>query len=144
MKIEFNGSVDEVFGEVQEFMGKISGGEPKKMVAPTQEMQETVREVKQDKSEMVAPGDWTTSDCKPTDKLDETPTVVPTVPTATTEYTLTDLTNAAAQLVRDKGDDMKLTLRDLLAKYGVKSLKDLNENNYGVVMEELKNLGADV
>ncbi len=142
MKIEFNGSVNEVLEEVQEFMEKVSSSGVKKIDVPVKEVKKTGKKTKQEKTETVAPGDWTTSDCKPSDKLEESPEGI--IPTVATEYTLTDVVNAAAQLVRDKGEDMKLTLRDLLAKYNVKSLQDLSADNYGAVMEELKNLGADV
>lgn len=63
--------------------------------------------------------------------------VVPTAPART--YSLNDLLTAAAPLM-DQGKFQELSA--LTAKYGVKSLTDIPEDQYGSVAVDLRALGA--
>ncbi len=141
MKVSFDGSVSEVMGEIQEFMETVSSTGAKRIDTPVMKTKKMDKKVNQEKTE--AASEYKPADESEKKSIEFTPTI-PTVPTVTTEYTLTDVTNAAAQLVRDKGEAMRIKLAELLKKFGVKSLPELDSSNFGAVMEELKNLGADV
>ncbi|WP_234972707.1 hypothetical protein [Fusobacterium necrophorum] len=90
-------------------------------------------------------GNWTTCDCKEVPKT-EAPApaapVVPTVPVApATEYTFADIQRIAAPLVH-QGKSAELI--NALGNFGVKAITELQQDQFGAFILELKNLGADV
>ncbi len=69
------------------------------------------------------------------------PAVTPTVPTATTAYTLEQLAVAATQLV-DAGRRSELV--QLLSTYGVAALTALPKEHYGAFATALRGMGAKI
>lgn len=146
MKISFDGNVENVLGEIKEFMTML--GDTSHINVPVEDPGYTkaVEDLKVaaiEKEEFDRNLEDAISKKEPVKKDEAPTTVLPTLPTITTEYTITDVQNTAGQLIRDKGVK-KENLRDLLEKYGVQAVTELKSEDYGAVMEDLKALGADV
>ncbi|WP_249040828.1 hypothetical protein [Fusobacterium necrophorum] len=90
-------------------------------------------------------GNWTTCDCKEVPKTAApapAAPVVPTVPVApATEYSFADIQRIAAPLVQ-QGKSTELI--NVLGNFGAKAITELQQDQFGAFVQELKNLGADV
>lgn len=150
IKVEFHGTVEEVRKEMKEFVGSwqapVEDAEfISRAVGSTpvvEELKKTTIEPVKDEAPM---GNWTTCDCKEVPKS-EAPApaapVVPTVPVApATEYTFADIQRIAAPLVH-QGKSAELI--NALGNFGVKAITELQQDQFGAFILELKNLGADV
>ncbi|AYZ73434.1 hypothetical protein EGX98_04905 [Fusobacterium necrophorum] len=150
VKVEFHGSVEEVKNEMVEFVGSWQAPvEDAEFISRAVGDIPVVEEPKKTTIESVkdeAPtGNWTTCDCKEVPKT-EAPApaapVVPTVPVApATEYTFADIQRIAAPLVH-QGKSAELI--NALGNFGVKAITELQQDQFGAFILELKNLGADV
>lgn len=69
--------------------------------------------------------------------------VLPTLPTATTEYTDADIQRIAGGLIK-KNAALKDTLINTLGNYGVQAITQLPKEHYGAFVQDLIALGADV
>lgn len=69
--------------------------------------------------------------------------VLPTLPTATTEYTDADIQRIAGGLIK-KNAALKETLINTLGNYGVQAITQLSKEHYGAFVQDLIALGADV
>ena len=76
-----------------------------------------------------------------TDNAEIRPHAETAVPTAAPKYTLEMIANAGSALI----DAGKLNqLMELLGKFGVESLTDLDPESYGAIATELRALGAAI
>lgn len=150
IKVEFHGSVEEVKNEMVEFVGSWQAPvEDAEFISRAVSDTPVVEEPKKTVIELVKmespTGNWTTCDCKEVPKT-EAPApaapVVPTVPvTPATEYTFADIQRIAAPLVH-QGKSAELI--NALGNFGVKAITELQQDQFGAFVQELKNLGADV
>lgn len=142
VKVEFHGTVEEVKNEMKEFIAGVVGSTPVVEEVPKTE----TPKVEPVKDEALA-GNWTTCDCKEVPKtVAPAPApaapVVPTVPVApVTEYSFADIQRIAAPLVH-QGKSAELI--NALGNFGVKAITELQQDQFGAFVQELKNLGADV
>lgn len=150
VKVEFHGTVEEVRKEMNEFAGSwqapVEDAEfIARAVGDTPVVEEpkktTVEPVKKETSAQ----NWTTCGCKEVPKTGApapVDPVVPTVPVApVTEYTFADIQRIAAPLVH-QGKSAELI--NALGNFGVKAITELQQDQFGAFIQELKNLGADV
>lgn len=150
IKVEFHGTVEEVKNEMVEFVGSWQAPvEDAEFISRAVGDTPVVEEPKKTVIELVKmespTGNWTTCDCKEVPKT-EAPApaapVVPTVPvTPATEYTFADIQRIAAPLVH-QGKSAELI--NALGNFGVKAITELQQDQFGAFVQELKNLGADV
>lgn len=132
VELKFTGTPAEVKAEIKEFIGledttihenTISKKEAKTVVeiADTQlPVQEAAKKV-----------------------VKEAEQVLPTLPTATTEYTDADIQRIAGGLIK-KNATLKETLINTLGNYGVQAITQLPKEHYGAFVQDLIALGADV
>lgn len=147
VRVEFHGSVEEVKNEMKEFVGSWQAPvEDAEFIARMVDITPAVEEPKKTVIEpvkMESPtGNWTTCDCKEVPKTEAAAPVVPTVPVApATECTFADIQRIAAPLVH-QGKSAELI--NALGNFGVKAITELQQDQFGAFVQELKNLGADV
>lgn len=154
LKIEFTGSVEEVSKEILDFVrgNYISLAEntalpksdvekamdraiekAKSKIEETKEIAKKVEEAPAQKLP-IAPA-----------KKEEVPVAVATpLPTKTAEYTADDLQRIAAAWVAKDIENNRKSMKELLAKFGVKAITVLPQESYGAFVQELKNLGVDI
>ncbi|EHO21602.1 hypothetical protein IX325_000714 [Fusobacterium necrophorum subsp. funduliforme] len=153
VKVEFHGTMEEVKNEMKEFVGSWQASvEDVEFIAGVVGSTPVVEEVPKTETPKVDPvkekiptGNWTTCDCKEVPKT-EAPApaapVVPTVPVApATEYSFADIQRIAAPLVQ-QGKSTELI--NVLGNFGAKAITELQQDQFGAFVQELKNLGADV
>ena len=147
VKVEFTGSVEEVKKEIREFIEanctevisstqKAIGEALDNVESKTKEKKESVKKVEEAPTQKlpIVPA-----------KKEEAPIAVATpLPTKTAEYTADDLQRIAAAWVAKDIENNRKTMKDLLAKFGVKAITVLPKENYGAFVQELKNLGVDI
>lgn len=147
VKVEFTGSVEEVKKEIREFIEanctevisstqKAIGEALDNTKSKTEESKEVAKKVEEAPAQKlpIAPA-----------KKEEAPVVVATpLPTKTAEYTADDLQRIAAAWVAKDIENNRKTMKDLLAKFGVKAITVLPQESYGAFVQELKNLGVDI
>ena len=147
VKVEFTGSVEEVKKEIREFIEanctdvitsthKAISEALVKAKSKTEEKKESVKKVEEAPAQKlpIAPA-----------KKEEAPVAVATpLPTKTAEYTADDLQRIAAAWVAKDIENNRKTMKDLLAKFGVKAITVLPQESYGAFVQELKNLGVDI
>ncbi|XGU46634.1 hypothetical protein ACEXAJ_09865 [Fusobacterium necrophorum subsp. funduliforme] len=150
VKVEFHGTVEEVKNEMVEFVGSWQAPiEDAEFISRAVGDIPVVEELKKTTVEPVkketSAQNWTTCDCKEVPKT-EAPApaapVVPTVPVApATEYSFADIQRIAAPLVQ-QGKSTELI--NVLGNFGAKAITELQQDQFGAFVQELKNLGADV
>lgn len=139
MEVKFIGTPAEVKAEIKEFIGltdvKI---EVKKVetvpMGQTQQVQELPK---------VTEPKLPTAPVAEEQTAVQESTVLPTLPTATVEYTVADLQKIGASLLQKDPNSLAL-LSNTLKNYGANSVGDLAKEHYGAFVQDLKNLGADV
>ena len=154
VKVEFTGSVEEVKKEIREFIEASSGVTTEGLTTSMKEnlgaeakVEEKATVKVEEKKEPVKKVEEVATQKLPTApaKKEEAPAEVPTpLPTKTAEYTATDLQKIAAAWVNKDIDNNRAALVNLLASFEVKAITFLPKEKYGVFVQELKNLGADV
>lgn len=132
VKVEFTGSVEEVKKEIREFIeancSEVINSTQKAIGEALDNAKSKVEEPKE-----VAK------------KVEEAPVAVATpLPTKTAEYTADDLQRIAAAWVAKDIENNRKTMKELLAKFGVKAITVLPQESYGAFVQELKNLGVDI
>lgn len=150
VKVEFHGTVEEVKNEMKEFVRSWQApAENAEFIAGVVGSTPVVEEVLKTETPKVEPvkekiptENWTTCDCKEVPKPETTAPVVPTVPVApATEYSFADVQRIAAPLVQQgKSEELK----NVLKNFGVQAITELQQDQFGAFIQELKNLGADV
>lgn len=147
IKVEFQGTVEEVKNEMKEFVGSWQAPvEDAEFIARVVGSTPVVEEPKKTVIESVKTesptGNWTTCDCKEVPKSEAPAPAAPVVPVApATEYTFADIQRIAAPLVH-QGKSAELI--NALGNFGVKAITELQQDQFGAFIQELKNLGADV
>ena len=153
VKVEFHGTVEEVRKEMNEFVGSWQAPvEDAEFIARAVGDTPVVEEVLKTETPKVEPvkekiptENWTTCDCKEVPKAEVAAPVAPVVPTVpvapSTEYTFADIQRIAAPLVQQgKSEELK----NVLKNFGVQAITELQQDQFGAFIQELKNLGADV
>lgn len=145
IKVEFHGTVEEVKNEMVEFVGSWQTPvEDAEFIARVVGSTPVVEELKKTEPARVETptGNLATCDCKEVPKPETTAPVVPTVPVApATEYSFADVQRIAAPLVQQgKSEELK----NVLKNFGVQAITELQQDQFGAFIQELKNLGADV
>lgn len=147
VKVEFHGTVEEVKNEMVEFVGSWQTPvEDAEFIARVVGSTPVVEELKKTKPSKVEPAKDEAPTTPATPVVEETPAptdpVVPTVPVApATEYTFADVQRIAAPLVQQgKSEELKNALKN----FGVQAITELQQDQFGAFIQELKNLGADV
>lgn len=144
MEVKFIGTPAEVKAEIKEFIGstdvkitEYSVGEVRKVetvpMVQTQQVQELPK--------VTEPKLPTTPVTEEKTVVQES-TVLPTLPTATVEYTVEDLQKIGASLLQKDPNSLVL-LSNTLKNYGANSVGDLAKEHYGAFVQDLKSLGAD-
>ena len=147
VKVEFTGSVEEVKKEIREFIeancSEVINSTQKAIGEALDNAKSKVEEPK----EVAKKVEETPNQKLPTApaKKEEAPVAVATpLPTKTAEYTADDLQKIAAAWVAKDIENNRKAMKDLLAKFGVKAITVLPQENYGAFVQELKNLGVDI
>lgn len=147
VKVEFTGSVEEVKKEIREFIeancaevinstNKEINRVVEKSTSKVEETKEIAKKVEEAPAQKlpIAPA-----------KKEEAPVAVATpLPTKTAEYTADDLQKIAAAWVAKDIENNRKSMKELLAKFGVKAITVLPQESYGAFVQELKNLGVDI
>ena len=147
VKVEFTGSVEEVKKEIREFIeancaevinstNKEINRVVEKATSKVEETKEITKKVEEAPAQKlpIAPA-----------KKEEAPVAVATpLPTKTAEYTADDLQKIAAAWVEKDIENNRKSMKELLAKFGVKAITVLPQESYGAFVQELKNLGVDI
>ncbi|MDK4481803.1 hypothetical protein MWG07_11560 [Fusobacterium necrophorum] len=153
VKVEFHGTVEEVKNEMKEFVRSWQApAENAEFIAGVADSTPVVEEVLKTETPKVEPvkekiptGNWTTCDCKEVPKAEVAAPVAPVVPTVpvapSTEYTFADIQRIAAPLVH-QGKSAELI--NALGNFGIKAITELQQDQFGAFVQELKSLGADV
>lgn len=132
VELKFIGTPAEVKAEIKEFIGLEDttiheNTIPKKEVKTVVETADTQLPVQEPAKKVVK----------------EVEQVLPTLPTATTEYTDADIQRIAGGLIK-KNAALKDTLINTLGNYGVQAITQLPKEHYGAFVQDLIALGADV
>lgn len=142
VKVEFTGSVEEVSKEILDFVRGNYINLSENIALPKSDTEKAIsvakdihRALEKATSKLpIAPA-----------KKEEAPVAVATpLPTKTAEYTADDLQRIAAAWVAKDIENNRKTMKDLLAKFGVKAITVLPQESYGAFVQELKNLGVDI
>ena len=138
VKVEFTGSVEEVKKEINDFIEGFVGVDSittmvKNSVGKKNDTEKKVEETPTQKLPIASA------------KKEEAPVAVATpLPTKTAEYTADDLQRIAAAWVAKDIENNRKTMKELLAKFGVKAITVLPQESYGAFVQELKILGVDI
>lgn len=147
VKVEFTGSVEEVKKEIREF---IEANCSEVIISTHKAISEALDNAKSktvEKKESVKKVEDAPTKKLPiaSAKKEEAPVAVATpLPTKTAEYTADDLQRIAAAWVAKDIENNRKTMKDLLAKFGVKAITVLPQESYGAFVQGLKNLGVDI
>nr|WP_293994475.1 hypothetical protein [uncultured Fusobacterium sp.] len=145
MEVKFIGTPAEVKEEIKEFIRltdvkitEYSVGEVRKVETVPMVQTQQVHEL----PKVTEPKLPTTPVTEEQTAVQES-TVLPTLPTATVEYTVEDLQRIGASLLQKDPNSLAL-LSNTLKNYGANSVGDLAKEHYGAFVQDLKSLGADV
>lgn len=132
MEIKFNGTLEDIIKEMAEFMENRNT----RVVKLTSEESAQLSKLQKNESVTVVP-----AESEKVPEIVEPP--VPVVPVVSTTYTLADLQAMAGEFVKRKKENRQI-LVDVLATLEVKALTQLSDSQYGLFVQKLKDVGADI